>query len=187
MPFKFKTVEERNAYNRRAMRRWRAANPEKARAANLRWRRAHPEQMKAHDFKHNHSERRKAWKMANKDALLARAREWAAKNPEVNRASHVDERRRMRKEVFDHYGGKCVCCGESNQWFFTIDHVNNDGADHRRVLGRNMLGHKFYRWLRRNGYPEGFQVLCFNCNCAKGFWGVCPHEIGAEEKLRRRL
>lgn len=31
-------------------------------------------------------------------------------------------------------------------------------------------------WLRRNNYPNGFQVLCHNCNMAKGFYGKCPHQ-----------
>ncbi len=30
-----------------------------------------------------------------------------------------------------------------------------------------MGGHKFYKWLRDAGYPDGFQVLCMNCNHAK--------------------
>ena len=28
---------------------------------------------------------------------------------------------------------------------------------------------------RKNNYPEGFQVLCSNCNFAKGKYGSCPH------------
>ena len=31
------------------------------------------------------------------------------------------------------------------------------------------------RWLKRNGYPAGYQVLCFNCNFAKHRKGACPH------------
>ena len=32
-----------------------------------------------------------------------------------------------------------------------------------------------YRWLKNHNYPEGFQVLCYNCNLPKGVYGVCPH------------
>ncbi len=28
---------------------------------------------------------------------------------------------------------------------------------------------------RLNGYPDGFQVLCANCNMAKDRPGGCPH------------
>jgi len=34
---------------------------------------------------------------------------------------------------------------------------------------------KMYRWLKKQGYPKGYQVLCFNCNFASA-WGVCPHQ-----------
>lgn len=38
-------------------------------------------------------------------------------------------------------------------------------------------GWNFYRWLKNNGFPKkDFQLLCFNCNCAKGFFGMCPHK-----------
>lgn len=34
----------------------------------------------------------------------------------------------------------------------------------------------FREWQRKNNYPKGFQVLCHNCNLAKGFYGKCPHQ-----------
>lgn len=76
-----------------------------------------------------------------------------------------------------HYGGKCKCCGESRYIFLTLDHINNDGAAHRKFLRLKGTGsHNPYVWLRQNGYPDTFQVLCFKCNCAKGKLGFCPHE-----------
>jgi len=33
-----------------------------------------------------------------------------------------------------------------------------------------------YVWLKRNYFPTGFQLLCHNCNLAKGFYGKCPHD-----------
>jgi hypothetical protein len=35
-----------------------------------------------------------------------------------------------------------------------------------------------YRWLAKKNFPEGFQVLCANCNVAKSQNGVCPHQYG---------
>jgi hypothetical protein len=82
--------------------------------------------------------------------------------------------RRLRDIVFAAYGGaKCACCGEAEIAFLQIDHVNGDGAEHRRVLKSSS---KIYRWLKVNGFPPGFQVLCANCNHAKGRYGVCPHQ-----------
>lgn len=79
----------------------------------------------------------------------------------------------LRDEVFAAYGGyKCVCCGETQKEFLQLDHVDNDGAEHRRKIGRTSI----YGWLKKHGFPEGFQVLCANCNYAKGFYGYCPHQ-----------
>lgn len=82
--------------------------------------------------------------------------------------------RNLKNKIIENYGGKCKCCGESNIAFLSIDHINNDGAKHRKKIGK---GASFYFWLKRNNYPKNnFQVLCYNCNCAKGFTGKCPHQ-----------
>lgn len=86
-----------------------------------------------------------------------------------------NERDKLRKEVLEAYGGKCTCCGESHPEFLAIDHVNEDGAKHRRHIGG---GANMYRWLRKQGFPkEEFQLLCHNCNFAKSkYEGGCPHQ-----------
>lgn len=85
----------------------------------------------------------------------------------------------VKDEVFEAYGGYvCKCCNEKERVFLAIDHIHNDGAEHRRTLfGKNGSGGgRMYKWLRKNHFPDGFQVLCFNCNHAKRF-GVCPHQL----------
>lgn len=87
-------------------------------------------------------------------------------------------RQKRRAEVLVHYGGnppKCVCCGELEDSFLSIDHINNDGAKHRKEINVHS-GDAFYLWLKKNNFPSGFQVLCYNCNMAKGIYGKCPHE-----------
>lgn len=82
--------------------------------------------------------------------------------------------RRLQKTVFDHYGSKCSCCGESEQSFLSVDHKNNDGAQHRKKIG---IGHILYRWIIDNEFPTTLQLLCCNCNMGKHRnGGVCPHE-----------
>lgn len=76
---------------------------------------------------------------------------------------HVRER--LKRLVINHYGGRCQC-GEVNIDVLTIDHMNNDGAQHRRSCGING-GTDTYRWLRNNGFPAGFRVSCFNCNSGR--------------------
>jgi hypothetical protein len=77
--------------------------------------------------------------------------------------------------VIAHYGGKCACCGEAEFEFLVIDHVNGGGTQHRLEVGS---GSHFITWLLDNGLPEGFRVLCHNCNGALGHYGYCPHERG---------
>jgi hypothetical protein len=97
----------------------------------------------------------------NREAM----RKWRRNHPEEHRA-----------EVITHYGcdpPKCACCGESNIKFLTIDHINNDGNEMRKIHG---VGYKFLKWLEKMNYPDGFQILCMNCNWGKSQNnGVCPH------------
>jgi hypothetical protein len=129
----------------------------------------------------------------NKDNINAKRRE-TNKTPEVkeklreeykkwrkNNLNHLHEYNKIyfskkgdreRKEVFEHYGKTCACCGESIKEFLTIDHINGGGEVHRKKIGRKM-----YRWLVANNFPEGFQTLCFNCNWGKHInGGICPHK-----------
>ena len=85
------------------------------------------------------------------------------------------ERHRVKRLlVLEKYGGKCKCCGETELKFLEIDHVNNDGAAHR-----NRGSWWIVDYLKKRGYPKkGFQLLCSNCNMAKGRYGECPHAVG---------
>lgn len=91
--------------------------------------------------------------------------------------------RALKVEVMDAYGGKCACCGESTLEFLTIDHVNGDGHEHRKSVGK---GKNIYRDIKRQGFPQDgrYQVLCFNCNIALGFYGYCPHRPEIKREFR---
>lgn len=81
--------------------------------------------------------------------------------------------KKLRNTCLDHYGHECACCGETIDQFLTFDHINNDGAKHRKEVGK---GNYLYRWLIDNKFPNTFQVLCFNCNSGRQVnGGVCPH------------
>jgi hypothetical protein len=84
--------------------------------------------------------------------------------------------RRLRIDAINFYGGKCICCRESILEFLAIDHIDGGGNDHRKSIRTNI-----YLWLKKNNYPDGFQILCHNCNMAKGFYGICPHMQIAED------
>lgn len=90
------------------------------------------------------------------------------------RAEAKIHQQKIKKQVIEHYGGFCICCKESNLVFLAIDHLNGGGSKERAKVGH---GTQFYRWLIKNNYPEGYQVLCHNCNFAKRM-GPCPHTTG---------
>jgi len=71
---------------------------------------------------------------------------------------------KVKLQVISYYGGKCQCCGNEDIDVLTIDHINGGGTKHRKEVGG---GIHFYKWLIKNNFPEGFQVLCWNCNCGK--------------------
>lgn len=107
----------------------------------------------------------------------------------INGRSHdacLERRRQLwhsyRLQVVEGYGGHCACCGLGDERFLTIDHVNNNGNQHRRELGggnRRILGD-----IIRQGFPPEYQLLCFNCNCAKSTnGGMCPHEADRHTAL----
>lgn len=89
----------------------------------------------------------------------------------------------IRDVVFAAYGGYvCVCCGETNKNFLTLDHVHNDGAEWRRKIFGNRFcaGYRTYKWLMEHGFPSdiGIQVMCMNCNHGKRMnHGQCPHQV----------
>jgi hypothetical protein len=124
------------------------------------------------------------------------AKEWRLKNRDKFKATQQKCLKKARLEVLQHYSGKevpeCACCQENLIEFLQIDHVHNDGAQHRREIGMTqsnadqmqregrkpvMGGTGFVYWLKKNNYPEGFQILCANCNYGKKNGDTCPHQL----------
>lgn len=112
--------------------------------------------------------------------------------PERQKAYHEQYRKVNKKQISEnkkkeldraklegiiHYGSKCTCCGESTIEFLTLEHLNGRVKGKKRRSGKGA-------WLeaRRLKYPATMTVLCFNCNCAKGVYGSCPHTWKNNEK-----
>jgi len=95
----------------------------------------------------------------------------ATKYKEVGKPLNQDR----KIKAFLRYGGLyCACCGISQIEFLSLDHIDNDGAKQRKLIGKRAAN--FYTWLEQNNYPAGLQVLCMNCNLGKQLNnGVCPH------------
>ena len=84
---------------------------------------------------------------------------------------------RLKLRVFEHYSGvppRCACCGEAEVQFLSLDHIHGGGGKHNKMMhGSGGV----YRELIRTGFPGGYQILCMNCNFAKGKFGGCPHTL----------
>lgn len=80
----------------------------------------------------------------------------------IKTIEHLD---RLCHETFTTYGGYiCKECGITDRDVLTIDHIEG-----KKKVGHthSMTGTRLYHWLKKNGYPKGFQVLCMNCNFKK--------------------
>lgn len=78
-------------------------------------------------------------------------------------------REKLKTDVLNYYGTSCAVCGFDDPRALQIDHVNGGGNEERLRVGgsKNFSGWNFYRWLRKNKYPEGYQTLCANHNMIK--------------------
>ncbi len=116
-----------------------------------------------------HADRVKEYKIRKADEQREYQRKYSAEynrkgSPGYERVlqRNTEKRHRDKAKVFDHYGRACSC-GFDDMRALTIDHVDQMGTAHRRPNGERYLGHKLYRWLVVNGFPEGFRTLCRNC------------------------
>lgn len=144
------------------------------------------------------------WRRTHKDSVLASIRGWLVtpngiayqKNHNLNnRQNRPNEHKsaikrsndKLRLEVLTHYSGgvpECACCGESILDFLTLDHTGGGGGAARRSEGHRG-GTAQYRRLRRAGFPPGYRVLCWNCNCTIGKLGKCPHQEANRGRNKR--
>ena len=86
----------------------------------------------------------------------------------------------LKLKIIEYYSNstmQCNCCGKKEIKFLQVDHIDC-GSNY---YGKNKRPHKYtgrtlYKWLIKNNFPEGCQILCANCNFAKGVYGNCPHK-----------
>jgi hypothetical protein len=91
---------------------------------------------------------------------------------------------RVKKTVFDHYGNRCVCCGQDQERFLTIGHKNNDGHSDLRCRirkrskhhGRRFSGSCWHARIIKLGFPDDLELQCWNCNMARTHFGFCCKE-----------
>jgi hypothetical protein len=113
-----------------------------------------------------HLEWKRLWE-AGAEERKRRARE--ARNLSVQRTNHG-----RRKAVLDGYGNVCACCGETEPKLLSLDHIRGGGKKDRAKRNNQQI----YKDIIKRGFPKDeFQLLCYNCNMAKGIYGICPHRL----------
>jgi len=153
--------------------KWKEANPEKTKEISDKWYSANRETHLANSKKRGEEkkelitlQRRLRYQSQpeyKKKRLMARS-EWGKKN---RKSENLRQRRlnaKIKHEAINQYGGKCVICSELEIEFLVLDHIHNNGSQHRSEEGVRCA----YRWAKKNNWPENiFQVLCHNHNAKK--------------------
>lgn len=84
-----------------------------------------------------------------------------------------NNRLKLKKEFIEAYGGCCQCCGETEISFLTVEHMREFSKKLIYAAKYTLLSR-----LKRLGWPEGYTVLCFNCNLSTKEYGtICVHKI----------
>ena len=128
----------------------------------------------------------------------AQQRQWYLEyNTEERRENTSKKRQMTRLKILKKYSKNlsnsnipcCRCCGLDNHAnFLAIDHITGrkemDSNPELVKLGYSseLKGVMLHEWIIKNNFPKGFQILCHNCNLAKGFYGICPHETARKEE-----
>lgn len=110
----------------------------------------------------------KLYRINNRDKILKQGKEWRKKHRDTKAIRMKKSNYDLKIKVLSHYSNGYMCCafcGYSNPVALSIDHVEGDGAKHRREL-RAAHTH-LYQWLVNSNFPKGFQVLCMNCQYVK--------------------
>lgn len=100
----------------------------------------------------------------NKDKLQEKGRKKYYHNKQKRR----QQRDKIKEEVLSHYGNgqlACVKCNFRDIRALSLDHIRGDGNEEKRRLHK--VGIDLYIYLKKNGYPEGYQTLCMNCQFIK--------------------
>ena len=148
---------------------------EKARKRTKRWVKNHPDinKWRRESYWENHTARK-----ASQKRTYQKYREKYNKNEMVKYFE-------IRNFVFEKYSKgvpKCACCGVKGIEFLALDHINGrrqmDSEPELKKIGYSskLANKQLLTWLKNNNFPKGFQILCHNCNFAKGVLGICPHQ-----------
>lgn len=110
-------------------------------------------------------------------------KEWISKNRERYNASKYHYRERTKIQVLSHYSNgelKFKHCGYTDIRALCLDHIKHNGSKDRKqnkIASRGSKGMNSYESYKKLGYPDGLQVLCFNCNTIKEWERKKDHRL----------
>ena len=121
------------------------------------------------------------------------------RNKPENLTSAKNDRNTNRLKILKHYSKRlsnsnipcCNCCGENfHVDFLAIDHIRGSKQMDlepelvKLKYSSKLRNQNLHRWIILNNFPNGFQILCTNCNFAKGMKknnNKCPHETNKQK------
>jgi len=183
---KFCSDECRKLSIKKSDKNWRERNLEKTKQYSKNWRERNLKKYNDKNILPDQSLDRLEW-IKKHDPLyskivyskLSKAYNTSQKVSIVNRTYY-------QLQTIEHYtesNNACVCCGIKGVDFLTIDHIEGKKEMENNVelkkigYSSGIRGHHLHRWLVSKKFPRGFQILCWNCNFAKGSLGECPHKF----------
>ncbi len=184
----FLSIKGDGNHNREYQRRYYQLHKEHYQEYRTRRKQTHKEGMKAYAKQYYETnkikilERQRLFRLTHKEQAALRSKRY---NETHDRTEYGKQYRQMHKveiavrdkthrdsiklQVLTYYGNdkcSCVMCGYSDIRALSVDHINGGGNIHRRNINQGS-GDKFYRWLKTNNLPVGYQTLCMNCQFIK--------------------
>jgi len=135
----------------------------------------HKEEVKArkrvayHEHKEEHKAVRRVYYQKHKEQIRAHKKITYQEHKEEYQIRAAENNKQLKMIILQQYSGiipHCAYCGIDDMDVLCVDHIDGGGNKHRKAFGLHSGG-SLYRWLIKNGYPKGYQVLCFNCNHKK--------------------
>ena len=127
----------------------------------------------AKKYRDSHKEEAREYNRNKRNADPEKAREKSRISYQKHKDKKMEYQRKYYKSVKEKfiqmYGGKCACCGETTFYFLTIEHKLG------QIRSTKETGTRAYRKAIQEHRPDLYEILCWNCNCAKGQLGYCPH------------
>jgi hypothetical protein len=127
-------------------------------------------EVKAKQKEHYQKHKQQIKEYQNRPEIKEKNRIWRKQYYQLHKKYRNDYNKsysaNVKTEVFKHYSPelKCQKCGFNDLRALSIDHINGGGRKHRKEIGGQG---NLYTWLVKNNYPNGFQVLCMNCQFIK--------------------